>query len=126
METKDFSGIRNNGKLPEVSVLEVPADIGDLLVDYIESTESQLDELEGAALAYEEGKDREENGAKIRRILHKLKGEADMVGIDAVNDFCHQAESAFEELSENERGDMVLRFKDWVSVAVENISSRTV
>ena len=125
MET-DFSGIRNNGKLPEVSLLEVPEDIGDLLVDYIESTQSGLDELESAALAYEESKDRQENGAKIRRILHKLKGEAGVVGIDAVNDFCHQAESAFEELSENERCDMLLRFKDWVSGAIENISNQAV
>lgn len=126
METKDFSGIRNKGKLPCASSLEVPADIGDLLVDYVESTLSQLDELEGAALAYEEGKDRDENGAKIRRILHKIKGEAGMVGVDAINDFCHQTESAFEELSENQRGDMVLRFKDWVAVAIENISNQTV
>ena len=123
MKIKDFSGIRNNGPLPDHRNIEVPGDIGDLLDDYIESTNSMLDELEKAALAYEAGDDCEENAANARRILHKLKGEAGMVGIDEMSEFCHQAEYAFEELDENQRPDMLLRFTDWSCAAIYNLKN---
>ena len=121
MKVKDFSGIRNNKPLPDPAELVVPADIGDLLDDYIESTSSQLDELERAAMACEAGNNVEENLATTRRILHKIKGESGMVGIDDVNELCHQAEFALEELSSAEQPDMLLRFKDWISVAIQNM-----
>ena len=120
METKDFSGIRNNKPLPAPSSVEIPSDIGDLLDEYIESTNSMLDELEGATRAYESGKDSEENAAIIRRVLHKIKGEAAMVGFEDISELCHQAEFAFEEIPEKERPDMVLQFKDWVSNAIQH------
>jgi two-component system chemotaxis sensor kinase CheA len=122
MQTKDFSGIRNRGPLPDPGQVEIPPDIGDLLSDYIESTESMLERLERAALAYEAGENRPDNAGVIRRILHKIKGESGMVGVDDMSEFCHQAEDAFEQLPENERADMVLRFKDWASAAVHNMT----
>lgn len=121
MNNKDFSGIRNNpdtSGLPETNEIEIPDDIGDILDDYIESTSSMLDELEQATLAYETGNNRQENAATIKRILHKIKGESAMVGIEQMSELCHQTESAFEELAENERPDMLLRFKDWVCAAI--------
>lgn len=120
MNNKDFSGIRNKGPLPVPNEIEIPDDIGDILDDYIESTSSMLDELEQSTLAYEAGNNRQENAATIKRILHKIKGESAMVGIEQMSELCHQAESAFEELAENERPDMLLRFKDWVCAAIEN------
>jgi HPt (histidine-containing phosphotransfer) domain-containing protein len=122
MMGKDFSGIRNNGPLPNPQDVEVPSDIGDLLDDYIESTESMLSELEQAALAYERGQDREENSATIRRILHKIKGESSIVAMDQISELCHQAEFAFEELPVHKRSDMLLRFKDWTSTALDNMT----
>jgi HPt (histidine-containing phosphotransfer) domain-containing protein len=118
MNNKDFSGIRDNDPLPEPNKIEIPDDIGDILDDYIESTSSMLDELEQATLAYEAGNNRQENAATIKRILHKIKGESAMTGIEQMSELCHQAESAFEELAENERPDMLLRFKDWVCAAI--------
>ena len=121
MKVKDFTGIRNNALLPDPMELEVPDDIGDLLDDYIESTNSQLDEIERAAMACEAGNDVEENLGVIRRALHKIKGESGMVGFDNVNELCHQAEFALEELSSDQQPDMLLRFKDWVSSALQHI-----
>lgn len=125
METKDFSGIRNNGPLPSPQEVKIPGDIGDLLNDYVESTNSMLDELEKAALAYEAGDDRKENAANVRRILHKIKGESSIVGIDEMCELCHQAEYAFEELAENKRTDMLLRFKDWSCTAINHLTAKT-
>lgn len=123
MMGKDFSGIRNNGPLPNPQDVEVPSDIGDLLDDYIESTESMLGELEQAALAYEGGQDREENSATIRRILHKIKGESSIVAMDQISELCHQVEYAFEELPVHKRSDMLLRVKDWTSTALDSMTS---
>jgi two-component system chemotaxis sensor kinase CheA len=123
MNKKDFSGIRNNSQLPDPSEIDIPDDIGSLLDEYIESASSMLDELERATLEYEEGKNRPENAATIKRILHKVKGESGMVGIEDMAEFCHQAESAFEELAEDERPDMLFRFKDWISTAIYSLTS---
>jgi two-component system chemotaxis sensor kinase CheA len=123
MSNKNFSGIKNNSPLPDPSEIEIPDDIGSLLDEYIESTGSMLDELEQATLEYEAGKNRPENAAIIKRILHKIKGESGMVGIEDMAEFCHQAESAFEELAEDERPDMLLRFKDWISTAIFSLTS---
>ncbi len=123
MQIKDFSGIRTNGPLPSPEELQVPGDITDLWDDYTESTFSMLEELEKAALTYEAGTDREASASAVRRILHKIKGESGMVGIDDMAELCHQAEYAFEELDPPQRPDMLLRFKDWVSAAIQNVKS---
>ena len=123
MNNKNFSGIRNNSTLPDPSEIEIPDDIGSLLDEYIESAGSMLDELEQATLEYEAGENRPENAAIIKRILHKIKGESGMVGIEDMAEFCHQTESAFEELAEDERPDMLLRFKDWISTALFSLTS---
>ncbi len=112
MGKTDFSGIRNKGQLPDPQQIKISPEFSDLLDEYVDSAVSMLQELEIAALAYEAGKDREENAAAVRRSLHKLKGEAGIVGIDEIYEFCHEAEFAVEELSDDERGDMLLRVKD--------------
>ncbi len=83
-----------------------------------------LDELEQAALAYEAGNNSEEDTAAIRRLLHKIKGESSIMGINEISELCHQAEYAFEELDENQRPDMLLRFKDWICAAIYNLASQ--
>lgn len=124
MKTKDFSGIRSNGSLPDPQDVHIPKDSEYLLNDYVESTNSMLDELEQAALAYEADNNNEENSAAIRRILHKIKGEASIMGINEISELCHQAEDAFEELDENQRPDMLLRFKDWTCNAIYSLASQ--
>ncbi len=125
MANKDFSGIRNKGPLPDPQQIKVPSDLDDLMDEYVDSSASMLQELEVAALAYEAGKDREGNAAAVRRILHKLKGEAGIVGIDEIYEFCHQAEFAVEELSNDERSDMLLRVKDWLDAAFQHLTGET-
>lgn len=122
MKVMDFSGIRNNGSLPDPQDVEIPDDIGDMLNDYIDSTESMLNDLEQATLAYEAGRGREENCAAIKRILHAIKGESSMVGMNQISELCHQAEFAFEEIPESKRPDMLLRLKDWICAALNNMT----
>jgi two-component system chemotaxis response regulator CheY len=121
----DFSGIRNKGPLPSPQQLKIPDDFEDLIAEYVESSASMLQELEVVTLAYENGKDREENAASVRRILHKLKGEAGIIGINEIYEFCHQAEFAVEELLDDERSDMLLRVKDWLDAAFQHLTGKT-
>jgi chemotaxis protein histidine kinase CheA len=125
MVTRDFSGIKNNRPLPRPNEIQVPDDIGDLLTEYIESTNFMLDELETAALAYESASDRQETAAVIRRVLHKIKGESSMVGVEDMSELCHHAEDGFEDLPENKRVDMLLRFKDWAFTAMQKLADGT-
>ncbi len=122
MKVKDFSGIKNNGQLPNPEDIQLPSDMDDLLGEYIESTESQLNDLEQATLEYEAGRDCEENAALIRRILHIIKGEAGIVGLDDMYELSHQSEDAFDELPEDKRPDMIFRFKDWASIAIQKLA----
>ncbi len=119
MNSDDFKGIGNDGPLPDPSTVVVPSDIGDLLEDYLESTESQLHDLEQAILRLESGQDPGQDAAEIRRILHKIKGESGMVGLGDVAAFVHEVENAFEALSQSECPDMLLRFKDWTTLAMD-------
>ena len=122
MKTKDFSGIRTQQKLPHPTEVDVPADAMDLMRDYIDSTSSLLEELEAMALKYESGIDKNESSAVIKRILHKLKGEASIMGLDDISELCHQTEFAFEEMPDTKKADMLLRMKDWLRSAIEYFS----
>jgi len=118
MSKKDFKGIRNNGVLPDPCDICLPEDIRDFLSDYEESLNSMLDDLEKATLMYESGNKSKENTDTIKRILHKIKGEASMVGIDEITELTHETEFAFEELKEEQRPDMLFRYKDWLCKAL--------
>lgn len=119
MKTKDFSGIRKNGQIPDWRDMAIPDDIKDLLSDFEDSINSMLNELEKCTLSYESGNKGAENTNSIKRILHKIKGEASMMGLEEITELTHQTEFAFEEVAENQRPDMLLKYKDWVTRATE-------
>ncbi|MEN6386151.1 MAG: Hpt domain-containing protein [Phycisphaerales bacterium] len=118
MSKKDFTGIRKNGNLPDPAGICLPGDIKDLLSDYEDSLSSMLQDLEKAALKYESGNKSKENTDTIKRILHKIKGESSMVGIDEITELTHETEFAFEELKEEQRPDMLFRYNDWLCKAL--------
>ncbi|HBG26648.1 MAG TPA: hypothetical protein DDX75_06090 [Phycisphaerales bacterium] len=124
MSKKDFSGIRTNKELPDWHNVTIPEDIKDMLDDYTESLNSMLDELEKNTLSYESGNRGKENTDSIKRVLHKIKGEASMVGIEEITELTHQTEFAFEELNENQRPDMLLKYKDWVCKAIDTMAQQ--
>lgn len=114
MMTHDYTAILEGGHTPDPSSVPVPQDVYDLLDDYIDSTTSQLEALEEAALVYEQ-QHADEQAASIRRTLHKMKGESGMVAFEILENLFHEAENAFERLPVEKRPDMLLRLKDWVT-----------
>lgn len=124
MSKRDFTGIRTNGDLPEPCEICLPEDIKDFLSDYDDSLNTMLDELEKAALLYESGNKSKENTDTIKRLLHKIKGESSMVGIEDITELTHQAEFAFEELREEQRADMLFKYKDWLCKALSCMAEK--
>ncbi len=124
MSKNDFSVVRTNGPLPDPCGINFEGMIEELWPAYIDSVGSLLSELESAALSFEQGNNTEEDGRKIRRVLHSLKGEAGMCGVMDVHVLCHEAEFGFEELSGPDAADMVLKVKDWIAAAVDYVSKQ--
>lgn len=124
METKEFIKNCLNGNLPDpknISVIDLSDDIWET---YRETVSSLLAELEAAAMALESGQNIDEDAALIRRLLHSIKGDSGMAGLNDVHDVCHEAESAFEEITDiSISTEMVLKVKDWIEVVIECISN---
>ena len=124
MSDRDFSSIRQEGPLPDPAVMALPEDFVDFLDDYVDSTESELHTLEQAILRFETGKTREQDAAEIRRILHKIKGESGMVGLEDMSLMVHEVESAFEEVPPDQAPDMLFRFTDWTHRALGAMTAK--
>jgi chemotaxis protein histidine kinase CheA len=118
VRTHEHSVATPGAGLPDPSSIRLSLDEPDLMAEYVESATSLLEELEDATLAYEQGRSRPEMAAAIRRILHKLKGEAGMVGAQPIERAFHEAENLFEQIPEAQRPEMLLRLKDWVFVVL--------
>jgi two-component system chemotaxis response regulator CheY len=123
MGNKDFSGIRNENSLPDPTQIDVPSDLDGLLHEYIGSAVYILSDLESVALACQDGNNQQRCAATARLILHKLKGEAGIVGIDDIFECCQEAESAVGELSADELGNMLLKLKDWLEAVFRHLAS---
>jgi chemotaxis protein histidine kinase CheA len=124
MSKRDFTGIKTNGELPNPCEISLPDDIKDFLSDYDDSLNTMLNELEKATLLYESGNTGKENTDTIKRLLHKIKGESSMVGIEDITELTHQAEFAFEELKEEQRAEMLFKYKDWLCSALSCMAEK--
>jgi len=124
MEARDSSGIKENAAFQDAVEIQIPPQAEELLGEFIESTTSKLEELEAATLAYESPGDGPSRLPDIRRILHTIKGDAGIVGIDQIYEFCHQAESVLEILPDEQKGEMLLKTKDWLGAALRQIKQK--
>ena len=120
----DFSSLKDGGQLPDPGTVDSTEIIDQIWQTYLDATSSLLTKLEAAALHLENGKDVEENKARIRRTLHSVKGDSGMTGLMDIHDLCHQTETFFEEMTDNAAAaDMVLKVKDWINAAIRHIIS---
>lgn len=124
MENGGFSGIENKDSLPDPEQIEVPSDLSDLLGEYLDSAVCMLRELEAAIPACEAEGGQQEGMVVVKRILHKLKGEAGIVGIDDIYEFCHRAELAVQELSGEELSNTLLTIKNWLDAALNHLTNK--
>jgi len=72
---------------------------------------------------YNAGQNVEDNTATIKRILHSIKGEAGIIGINDIHEICYTTESVLAELTDNSAiTDIVLKVKDWIQDALKYIT----
>ena len=70
--------------------IDIPPDAdGEIVLEFIDSTMSALEQLESTILAYESGKSDGDFATTARRILHNIKGEAGIMDFAVISSICH-------------------------------------
>jgi CBS domain-containing protein len=109
---------------PDPATVKVNTILQDLVIEYAESTAALLDELEKLALAYEQGSDPQANEANIKCVLHKIKGESGVMGVEIISEVFHKAEDLFDKLKKADRTDMLLRTRDWAYKVISLLNGK--
>jgi len=101
---------------PPESIIIPPNTNQEILSEFVDSTMSALEKLEGTILAFESGQITPDDfAATTRRILHNIKGEAGIMDFTEISNVCHHAESLlYNDSLENVPVDMLLSIKDWL------------
>ena len=85
----------------------------EIFAEFLSKQETVLQEMEAILLDVEQSED-EEDWRKLKAILHTMKGEAAMVGLEEVGDRCHKAEDIIESGKTSETIDQLFDLKDWL------------
>lgn len=89
--------------------------------EFLSSQPDVLANLEAAILAAEKDPSQENRNA-ITGILHNLKGEAGLMGLQEISGFCHETESMLIEAGSDFPAEKLFAAKDWLSKAIEQLS----
>lgn len=91
----------------------------DIFADFLSKQVSVMEDLENNILKIN-GKNNKHPKAEINRILHTIKGEANLMGLARIGEICHESESY---IAENESiSDFLFVLKDWLSESFEYYS----
>jgi two-component system chemotaxis sensor kinase CheA len=99
--------------------LTLPAYIDDAIFnEFIARQPGVLDEMESFILDIEtDGTSQGLNA--LRRMLHTLKGESALLGLEAIEELCHTWEDALDAGNPTEHVDTFLDVKDWMASAFQ-------
>ena len=90
----------------------------EMLSAYVNQQVSMLSDLEELILVYE--KERSDQPlTQIKRLVHTAKGEAGVMGLEAVAQACHDLEDYIQGQGKALSPDTLLDFKDWFESAVQ-------
>jgi len=105
--------------------INIPTDTDqEILADFIDSTMSGMEKLEGAILAVESGQITcDDFVTTAQRILHNVKGESNIKEFAEISDVCHHAESLLYENSKTIPVDRLFLVKDWLWRVTEHLIS---
>lgn len=105
-------GLYHPGKLPAHVDVSIYA-------EFLARQGSVLEEMEGHILTLERSPDDNVLGA-LKRLLHTIKGESALLGLDDVERLCHTAEDTITEFPVSELTDCLFQLKDWLGRAFES------
>jgi two-component system, chemotaxis family, sensor kinase CheA len=95
-----------------------------ILADFLSSQSSFLQELEEQILNGEKTSYTGKPAAELKRMLHTLKGEAGMLGLDGIQRVCHEAETYLEQGGGSRRSDALLAVKDWFAQSFDFLAGQ--
>ena len=84
----------------------------EIFSDFISVQNSVLENLENAVMQLEKDHS-EEYLDEINRILHTLKGESSLMGLNDIRDICHETEEIIKDIPVESSIDFLYRLKDW-------------
>jgi two-component system, chemotaxis family, sensor kinase CheA len=98
---------------------ELPAWVDEKVFhEFLGQQKAVLEEIEGDILSLDEAG--EKAIASLKRHFHTMKGEAGVLGLDALEKACHAVEGFIETaLPSPARTDRLLQFKDWVAKVLQ-------
>ncbi len=94
-----------------------------MLNEFVENRRPNLLDIQELSIDIEDGDGDEE---ELKRLLHTIKGEAGMLGLDQLEALCHQLETLIQsDTPATEDADYVLRAKDWLEEAFDAYAQET-
>lgn len=88
----------------------------DIFIDFLSRQESVLEEMESLILGHEQNRD-EDSLVSLKRLIHTMKGESGLLGLEEVQKICHTTETLLEEPPRDNMVDVLLAVKDWLGRA---------
>jgi two-component system chemotaxis sensor kinase CheA len=85
----------------------------EIFAEFLSKQESVLQDLEVILLELEKS-DKDEDWSKLKNILHTMKGESAMVGLDHVEKRCHAMEDTIANGDPSDKIDELFELKDWL------------
>lgn len=123
MAETENAAVIDNISFPDPSQIDIDGLESEFWSDYMSSTIINLEKLEAAAMALEDGDEAQADA--IKRLLHSIKGESGMIGLNEVQQVVHDAETAYAEMGPTPgAADMVLTVKDWAETVVRGIARK--
>ncbi|HOQ32976.1 MAG TPA: chemotaxis protein CheA [Candidatus Hydrogenedens sp.] len=106
-------------------VLELPENVDpEIFQQFIQSQDSNLEEMESLLLSYNKGEEDKEIIAELKRKVHTLKGETGILGLNDIQDLCHLAEDRIEQGVTQELIDDLFALKDWLKKKFDAIAGK--
>jgi len=106
-------------------VLELPENVDpEIFQQFIQSQDSNLEEMESLLLSYNKGEENKEIIAELKRKVHTLKGETGILGLNDIQDLCHLAEDRIEQGVTQELIDDLFALKDWLKKKFDAIAGK--
>lgn len=95
----------------------------ELFASFVEQQHTGLQQLEELILDYENTTSASSLDG-IRRLIHTMKGEAGVVGIDRLQQSCHIFEDYLLDYAESLSSDLLLTMKDWLLETISDCAKK--
>lgn len=93
-----------------------------IMSDFLSAQVTSIQDVEELILNAEKEQFTGKSSSELKRRLHTLKGEAGMLGLNDIQQVCHDTESYLEHGSIEGKTDTLLMVKDWLAQSFEFLS----